>query len=289
MATIAPARSAGLLLSALLLGASGSVGLGQGSSDKPTPDIAPKPESSAANAGYIGLSVDEVPPAVRAQTTLEDGFGLSVVFVVPGGPSDNAGVRRYDILTAFDEQRLAEPGTLKKLAAAKSPGDQVTLTVLRRGAAQEIVVTIGDVRDAPEGLIADDAQKTSAPVESLLQLFGFGRTSDHQPSDWSDSISALLGDLRKRSGTTGITLQTLGALQHVHISTSEMDIVIIDQGKDGAPWISAKGKDGENVFTGLLSRDTPPALRRIIEELRSSECLPILEPSESRNGMPRID
>jgi hypothetical protein len=272
MPSIAPVHSAGLLLTALLLGSSGSDGLGQESAEAAKTNYAP--ESQEQRAGYIGLSVDDVPPAVRAQTTLDEGFGLSVVFVVPGGPSDNAGLRRYDILTAFDEQRLAESGTLRKLATAKAPGDQVTLKVLRRGEERQILVTIGDVRDAPEGLVGDDAQQNRTPVESLLELFELGRIGGLDRSDFSDSISALLNDLRKRSGKGGILRETIGNMEHVHISTSELDIVILNQGKDGPPWISAHAKDGASVFTGFLGKDTPLELRQMIERLRKSELLP---------------
>ncbi|MDA0812365.1 MAG: PDZ domain-containing protein, partial [Verrucomicrobia bacterium] len=254
----------------LLRGSSGSAGLGQEAPEAAKPNI--PPESQEPRAGYLGLSVDDVPAAVRAQTTLDDGFGLSVVFVVPGGPSDNAGLRRYDIVTAFDEQRLAEPGTLRKLAAAKAPGDEVTLKVLRRGEERQVLVTIGDLRDAPEGLVGDDAQQNRTPVDSLLELFELGGGLER--SDFSDSISALLNDLRKRSGKGGILRETIGNMEHLHISTSELDIVILNQGKDGPPWISAHAKDGASVFTGFLGKGTPLELRQMIDRLRQSELLP---------------
>jgi hypothetical protein len=120
--------------------------------------------------GFLGVSTAPVPEAVRAQVILEDGFGLSVLFVMPGGPVDRVGVKRYDILVSFDDQKLTTSAGLAALSASKSPGDEVVLTALRKGAERTFPIVLGDRRDAPEAIAPMFAE--DLPMSDLVgQLF----------------------------------------------------------------------------------------------------------------------
>lgn len=238
-------------------------------------------EPETRKSGYLGLSVDFVPPAVRAQTTLEDGFGLSLVFVVPGGPGHNAGLQVYDILSTFDDQRLTHPSTLRTLASSKAPGDVVRLTILRRGKAQVIPVTVGDVRDAPANLLTKSEDSHGPILDTLVELFrrgaangGNGPQLRESPDgdlklEWKDSINGLLTDLRKQRSNEGIRLKTLDVNLRADVSTPELNITIVSQGKEGTSWISARYKNGDTMYEGPLNKKTPPQLVEIIENTPS--------------------
>ena len=70
--------------------------------------------------------------------------GQTVVEVVDGGPSDDAGLQVGDVITAFDGQEITPQSSLIDLLFGRAPGDTVTVTVDREGASQSFQVTLGE-------------------------------------------------------------------------------------------------------------------------------------------------
>lgn len=232
--------------------------------------------------GYLGLSVDLVPPAVRAQIVLKEGFGLSVVFVVPGGPADHAGLQIHDILTAFEQQPLtAVSRNLGLLASGRSPGERITLAILRKGSPLEIPVVLGDLRDAPVSLAPMQRAADAPIVDSLLEWFRRESEAGSASSSATGAgkaqlpvldaaISGLLSDLRNQRREDGIRLETLDVRQSTVITTEKVEIFITSAGRESIPWISAHDHEGKLVYAGPLGEHTPPHVRRIIKETRGT-------------------
>ena len=80
---------------------------------------------------YLGVSLQTVPE------------GAAVTSVVASSPAAEAGVRSGDVIVAFDGKDVASSSELRVLVDAKSPGDAVTLTVLRSGNEVEIELELG--------------------------------------------------------------------------------------------------------------------------------------------------
>ncbi len=58
--------------------------------------------------------------------------GLVITWLRKGGPMESAGLKRLDTILAFDGKPVTRRDGLLRLVRAKSPGDKVTLTVLRQ-------------------------------------------------------------------------------------------------------------------------------------------------------------
>ncbi len=69
--------------------------------------------------------------------------------VTAGGPADQAGLKAGDIITAIDGRRVDAGAGLDDILSLYSPGDTVTLDVLRDGSTIQIQVTLGT---RPSGL-----------------------------------------------------------------------------------------------------------------------------------------
>ncbi len=79
---------------------------------------------------------EEIPPNV---------LGVYVARVVPGGPSDKAGVRPGDIIVAIDETPVRSfEDLISYLIEETRPGDPVVLQVLRKGRERTLQVTLGE-------------------------------------------------------------------------------------------------------------------------------------------------
>jgi putative serine protease PepD len=69
--------------------------------------------------------------------------GLLVLAPSPGGPSDAAGIRAGDIITAVNGQRVQGAEQLQALTLTRRPGDVVDVTFQRAGAEHTAPVTLG--------------------------------------------------------------------------------------------------------------------------------------------------
>ncbi len=67
--------------------------------------------------------------------------------VPPRGPSAEAGVLNYDIITALDGVAITPTTALAEILTTYDPDQTVRLSVLRAGAPIEVVVTLGDAKD----------------------------------------------------------------------------------------------------------------------------------------------
>src|SRR5580658_10474881 len=73
--------------------------------------------------------------------------GAVIGDVNPGGPADQAGLQRGDIIVAFEGQPIARFGQLPWLASTAGVGRAVTLRVQRMGKRFELKVTLGRLQD----------------------------------------------------------------------------------------------------------------------------------------------
>ncbi|MDB6136246.1 MAG: htrA [Verrucomicrobiales bacterium] len=92
---------------------------------------------------FVGVAVSAVPADLSKHLPLAKGVGLVVQSVSKDSPAAKAGIVEDDILTRLDDQILIHPAQFSVLIAGKKEGDNVNVTLLRKGAQQEIVVTLG--------------------------------------------------------------------------------------------------------------------------------------------------
>jgi len=75
--------------------------------------------------------------------TKYDKGGAKVQEVTPGGPSDNAGLQKGDIITRLNDRSIDDATELVVAIRSYAPGDVVRLTVKRGGADKDVDVTLG--------------------------------------------------------------------------------------------------------------------------------------------------
>jgi serine protease Do len=101
----------------------------------PMPSILPVYEELRQNHrvayGWLGVSTRVVEVESESQAGLKIPLGALVESVVSGGPAERLGLKRGDLVVAFEDQRVEYPEQLARWVAASRPGSTVHLVWAR--------------------------------------------------------------------------------------------------------------------------------------------------------------
>jgi PDZ domain len=236
--------------------------------DEPRGDAAPNRAVDrarpAASPRRLGTTFAPTPDAIREQLDLPDGVGLLVDSVEPGSPAAAAGLKRFDILTRFNDQIVCNADQLATLIKLRKPGP-VPLTMLRGGKERKIQVILPQADPA-----ADEMPLAEAPGP----VQGFAPGAGNMPGDLQKQMEGLARQLQKQpfgAGGGG------GRSRTTRMSVSPQGNERIDTESDGATTIEIRqsagkltfeirGADGAKVHAGKL--DTEADRRRVPEAFR---------------------
>ena len=99
-------------------------------------------ENGKASYPYIGIEYQPISPDLAAQNDLPVDYGAYVLATVQGGPAEQAGIRRGDIILSIGDQRIDSQTTFSEALFAQAPGDTVTVTALRGNENLQFDVTL---------------------------------------------------------------------------------------------------------------------------------------------------
>jgi len=94
--------------------------------------------------GQLGITVQKVTSDIASSLGLKEAKGVLVAQVQPGGSAERAGLRKGDIITAFNGTEVNDPNVFRNQVASRSPGTEVTLTIQRDGREQQVRATLGE-------------------------------------------------------------------------------------------------------------------------------------------------
>lgn len=93
--------------------------------------------------GYLGVSIQAITPDLSQALNLDGTKGALVAEVRPGTAAAEAGVKRGDVIVAYNGKGIDDVHDLPAMVANTPVGDKATVTVWRNGQSQEIELTIG--------------------------------------------------------------------------------------------------------------------------------------------------
>jgi Do/DeqQ family serine protease len=101
-------------------------------------------KSGKVRRGQLGIVVQKVTSDVASQLGLDAVKGVVVAQVQPGSAAERAGLRKDDVITAFNGLETSEPNVFRNAIAGTAPGTEVTLTIRRAGREQQVRATLGE-------------------------------------------------------------------------------------------------------------------------------------------------
>jgi len=206
---------------------------------------------------WIGLSVSSAAPALAHQMRLPEGTGLVVDFVQPKSPSQQAGIRQYDLLVKLDDQLLINPEQFAVLVRTFKPGDEIKLTLLREGNRQVIPVHVAE-RELPR------IQRELTPTRFQ---FRSGDAQENQPSPVPNNGSTPR--FPTRSGQAESTLHYLAGPREITVTTRNgHSTVSVYDSNSHRKLFDAPIDDPKQVEA------LPPTVRELLDSLKVSSGSP---------------
>src|SRR6266480_2226968 len=254
---------------------------------------------------FLGVETSHVPDVVSEQLGLAKGLGLVVEYVLPDSPAASAGIQQNDILKMLNDQILMEPSQLRKLLQTFAEGNDVTLTILRKGQEQKITVKLTKKEMSQ--------RHAMMPGENHDSEWDFDETGDpgEQMQELKQQLQEQLGaqrgmirgavikaheaarrareDARRAAREIRILSNDDGGLKATRIDLGKAQIVFCDgkgemklENVNGKKLLTAKDPQGKLLFSGPLETkedlDKVPAdVRERYERLQQND-LPAVAP-----------
>jgi serine protease Do len=191
----------------------GSVGIGFAiASDVVKNVVQQLKENGVVTRGWIGVQIQLVTQDIADDLGLKSTGGALVAQTEKNSPAAQAGVKSGDVITAVDNQPVADPHELARRIAALGPKKTATLAIIRNGAPMTLDVTLG-----------------SMPVDKTANA------ETTSPSEGSQDSSAL--------AKLGLTLRANGGQEGVAVADVDPDSAAADKGlKQGDVILEVAGK-----------------------------------------------
>jgi serine protease Do len=119
--------------------------------------------SGHVTRGWLGVVIQDLSPELAQKFEIEDNEGALVNEVAAGGPAQQAGLRRGDVIVEFEGEKIGSWNQLPRVVAGTPVGEEVTVVVVRAGERKKIGVTLGELPRTP-------FTPASAPASSELGL-----------------------------------------------------------------------------------------------------------------------
>ncbi len=117
--------------------------------------------------GWMGVAIQEITPALAKSFKLpEQRKGVLISDVNESGPSQAAGIRRGDVVIAFNGKEVQNVSQLRNLVARTMVGKDAQVKVLRDGKEQTIAVKVAE-RPTDEMLARKEPATPKEPVETV--------------------------------------------------------------------------------------------------------------------------
>ncbi len=191
-ASINPGNSGGPLLNtagevvgintAILSRSGGSVGIGFAIPINMAKDLLPQLKKGKVVRGWLGVMIQKITPDLKEKLGLKDEKGALVADVTAGGPAEEAGIKRGDVIVSFDGEEIKEMHDLPYIVASTPVGEKVTVEIIRKGKKKSLQVKTGELKEEDESPVVSEASPNlglmvKEVTPELARNFGLSETS----------------------------------------------------------------------------------------------------------------
>lgn len=146
---------------------------------------------------FLGVHAEDVSKENMGTYGMSDVRGVGVTDLVKGSPAEKAGLRKGDVILAFNGEPVTSTRKLQRLVSESSPDQTARLTISRGGSQQEVSVTLAKRDNVFNGTINT---KVREEIKEKLE-----KMKKDMPKIKNGTYTINLGSYRR----IGISTQTL--------------------------------------------------------------------------------
>ena len=153
--------------------------------------------------GWMGVAIQEITPALAKSFKLpEQRKGVLISDVNENGPSYAAGMKRGDVVVAFNGKEVQSVSQLRNLVARTTVGKEADIKILRDGKEQSLKIKVAE-RPSDE-ILAKREPAPSAPSETIKPPDNVLAALRVQTLD-----AAMMSQLNLPAKTTGVVVSSV--------------------------------------------------------------------------------
>jgi serine protease Do len=129
--------------------------------------------------GWMGISIQDLTPDLAKSFGLQLPKGALIADVTKDGPADKAGLKKGDVILAYQGKEIDDSSALRNAVANTSPGQEATATIWRTKKKEEVRVKIGNAEELTKILVMSVKERLGAEVRPLTaqEAQGYGMDS----------------------------------------------------------------------------------------------------------------
>jgi serine protease Do len=163
-------------------------------------------EKGTVTRGWVGLVLQSVTPDIAQALGLKETTGVLVADVLPGGPADNAGIQKGDVIINFNGKELKSGSDLARLVAETQIGTTVAVRVQRKGTQQDVSLKVAQM-----------PQESAASAARTQTRSDFGMSVDEVLEKYQRQFQ-----LRDRTGVVVVSVASGGAAEQAGIHAGDI-------------------------------------------------------------------
>ena len=199
----------------------------------------------------IGVFAQTITPPMATGLRLPQDWGVLLSDVTPGGPADKAGLKVGDIAVTLNGRLMTNARQLDVRLYRYSPGQNVSLEILREGSKMTVSVPVAERKDDPQRF-ADMVD----PTRNLVPKLGIlGITIDKKVAGMFPELRNAYGIVVAATGGespySGDSLQLGDVIYSVNteiVTSVEALRTAIDNLKDTDPLVLQVERDGRLLY-----------------------------------------
>lgn len=115
--------------------------------------------------GWIGVSIQNISPDMAQSFGLKGDEGALVGDVVEGGPAYAAGIKRGDVITAFNGRQIKNMADLSRVVADTPVGTTVDTRVIRDGKEMVLRVKVSEMNERNPAMMGRESTETGIGIK----------------------------------------------------------------------------------------------------------------------------
>ena len=115
--------------------------------------------------GWLGVYIQNITPELAKALDLNSTKGVLVSKVQKDSPAEKAGMKEEDVILSFNGKALNNASELSTWVASSSPGQDITLAVLRDGKEMSVKVNLGELNEAEQATAQGKSQYSNIGIQ----------------------------------------------------------------------------------------------------------------------------